>query len=286
MILRYVIAICVILCNSNLLSAQDRSQERPKIGLALSGGGAHGLAHIGVIQYMEEIGIDVDYITGTSIGAIVGGVYAMGYDADAMMEIVTRYRWNEIIGNKISLQEVSPLEKYDHNRFPATLRISENQLLLPMAIYQGHKLDLALKQLFSAANLINDFSELPIPFKCYAVDLIQGGLVELSSGNLVTSIRASMAIPAVFSPVLIDSMLLIDGGLLVNFPAMQVRDMGADIVIGSFVGSKKAELSDIESMVDVLKYSGFMTSLVNTEEQFGSTDILVCLLYTSPSPRD
>ncbi len=275
MLLRYAVVFIIFISFIPYQNAQEGERKRPKIGLALSGGGAHGLAHIGVIQFMEEIGIEVDYITGTSIGAIVGGVYSMGYDADAMMEIVTRYSWNEIIGNKISLEEVSPLEKSDHDRFPASIRISENQFLLPMAIYQGHKLDLALKQLFSAANLVNDFSELPIPFRCYAVDLLQGGLVEMSSGNLVTSIRASMAIPAVFAPVLLDSMLLIDGGLLVNFPAMQVRDMGADIVIGSFVGSKKAELSDIESMVDVLKYSGFMTSLVNTEKQFEATDILV-----------
>jgi NTE family protein len=265
----------------NKIDSLLKLNERPKIGLALSGGAAHGLAHIGVIKYLEERNIPIDFITGTSIGAVVGGMYALGYSYEDMEKIVKKYDWDNIITNNVSLLELDPQEKQFHDKIPISLRIENSKILLPEAFFEGYKLDLKVQEIFSAAFLANDFSILPRPFKCYSVDLMRGDVVEHSSGSLAESIRASMAIPSVFTPVRKDSMLLVDGGLLKNFPVQEVRDMGADIVIGSYVGSKRGKIEEVNSMTEILKLTGFLTSLNDTETQKTKCDILI-----EPSVKD
>lgn len=259
----------------SILIKYDGTHRFPKIGLALSGGGAHGLAHLGVIKYLEELNIPVDYVTGTSIGAIVGGLYAMGYSCDEMEDIIKSRNWDDIIVNKTQLREVSPYEKQFHDQIPFKLRVEHSQLLLPEALFEGHKLDLAIAELFSPANVLQSFNLLPRPFKCYAVDLLSGSLVELDRGNLAQSVRASMAIPGVFTPVLKDSMLLVDGGLLKNFPVKENLEMGSDIVIGVYVGTKRSKMEDVKTMVDILRLTGFLTSINDTEEQSKYAHILI-----------
>ncbi|NNF33346.1 MAG: patatin-like phospholipase family protein [Saprospiraceae bacterium] len=259
----------------SILSQYDGTHEFPRIGLALSGGAAHGLAHLGVIKYLEELNIPIDYVTGTSMGAIVGGLYAMGYSYDEMEEIISSRSWDDVIANKTQLWEVSPYEKQFHDKMPFKLRVEQSQLLLPKAVFEGHKLDLAIADLFSPANVLESYDLLPRPFKCYAVDLLSGNLVELDRGNLAQSVRASMAIPGIFTPIQKDSMLLVDGGLLKNFPVKENLEMGSDIVIGVYVGSKRSKMEDIKSMIDILRLTGFLTSINDTEEQSKHAHILI-----------
>ena len=255
--------------------ASETYPERPRIGLALSGGGAHGLAHVGVLAYLEEIGIPVDYITGTSMGAIVGGLYAIGYDADRCGTIAHGIDWDDVLASKIALYDVAPIQKSRHNKYPLSISIQNGDLIIPEGIISSTKLDLLLEELLSPAYLRDDFDDLTIPFKCFAVDITKGEVVTLESGKLSKAIRASMAIPSVFDPVEIDGRLLVDGGLIRNFPVTDVREMGADIVIGSYVGSESGDSTTYNGLFDLLKQSAFMMSLADTKEQLAETDILV-----------
>jgi NTE family protein len=248
---------------------------RPRIGLVLSGGSAHGLAHIGVIQYLEEMGIRPDYITGTSMGAVIGGLYAMGYNTKQLKEITSKQDWSQIIGNVIPMKEVSPIEKLNHQKIPFTLKWKNNKLSLPASLIRSQKLDLNLSMLFAPAYNINNFDSLPIPFRCVTVDLINGTIFTLGEGNLGNAIRASMSIPSVFAPVEHEGGLLVDGGLVRNFPVEENIQMGADIIIGVYVGSYRAEKENIVSLLDVLRLSTFMPSILDSEKQFKLVDILL-----------
>lgn len=249
--------------------------ERPKIGLALSGGAAHGLAHVGVLTYLEEVGIPVDYITGTSMGAIVGGLYAIGYDADRCKAIAENIPWEEVLASRIDLKDVAPVLKSRHNKYPLFISIQNGDLVIPEGIISSTRLDLLLEELLSPAYLKNNFDKLSIPFRCFAVDIGKGEVVTLRSGKLSQAIRASMAIPSVFDPVEIDGRLLVDGGLIRNFPVTDAKDMGADIVIGSYVGSESGDTTTFNGLFDLLKQSAFMMSLSDTKVQLAATDILL-----------
>lgn len=253
----------------------DKYTTRPKVGLSLSGGAAHGLAHIGVLKYMDELGIQVDYIAATSMGAVIGALYAIGYDAQQCQEIAGSMDWPSVFNNKIQHKDVAPIEKYSHRKYPLNIDYRNGKLVIPEGIIVSNKLDLVLEELYASAYLTNDFNDFNIPFKCCAVDIVDGTVVELSSGRLSQSVRASMAIPSIFSPVTIDDRLLVDGGLIRNFPSTNVKEMGADIVIGSYVGSDRGDASQLGSLFDILKQSAFMMSIADSEEQARKTDILI-----------
>lgn len=250
------------------LHAQDSlSQERPKIGLALSGGAAKGFAHIGVIKYLEELGIQVDYITGTSMGSIVGGLHAMGYNSDKMTEVASSQDWSTLLSGYIPLKDVAPLEKVYHQKFPFYFSYDKGEVSLPQGVINSQKLDLILSGLFSPAYHINDFDELRIPFRCVAVNIENGNVKVFNKGSLSRSIRASMAIPMVFNPEEIDGQLYVDGGLIRNYPVQEVIDMGADFVIGVFVGSELESKDQLNTMFDIFSQSTFMMSSLDSEEQ-------------------
>ena len=249
--------------------------KRPKIGLALSGGAAHGLAHLGVIKYLEELGIEVDYITGTSMGSIVGGLMAMGYDAQQMIHIAATQNWNLILSNRIPLEEVASCEKFLHDKFLLSLNYKKGSIGLPKGFFAGQKLDLLISKLFLPAFHINDFNKLPIPFHCFAVDITNGEIVTLQDGFLGRAVRSSMAIPSVFAPVESGERLLVDGGLIRNFPVSNNLDMGADIVIGSYVGSKLEEKESLVSLFDIMKQSAAMLSITDSEEQKELCEVLI-----------
>jgi len=250
------------------INAQDTlSQNRPKIGLALSGGAAKGFAHIGVIQYLEELGIQVDYISGTSMGSIVGGLHAMGYDSDQMAEVASSQDWSTLLSGYIPLKDVSPLEKVYHQKFPFYFSYDDGEVSLPKGVINSQKLDLLLSGIFSPAYHINDFDDLQIPFRCVAVNIENGNIKVFDKGSLCRSVRASMAIPMVFNPEEIDGRLYVDGGLIRNFPVQEVIDMGADFVIGVFVGSELESKDQLRSMFDIFSQSTFMMSSLDSKEQ-------------------
>lgn len=257
-----------VICQENV--------ERPKIGLVLSGGGAKGLAHIGVIKVLEEAGIRPDYITGTSMGSIIGGLYASGYTASELDSIVKAADWSVVLSDQIPLSDVVPEEKTDYNRFQVELDVSKKGLHLPPGMVRGQRISEMLSGLTWHVSKCKTFDELPIPFRCVAVDLVEGKPYVFKDGDISQAMRASMAIPSVFTPVEKDSMYLVDGGLLDNFPVLLCREMGADIIIGVNVGtSDKPKIDELRSITEILMTSAMIGSNIVLQESIDATDYLI-----------
>lgn len=252
-----------------------QSIERPKIGLVLSGGSAHGLSHIGVIKYLENQGIPVDYVTGTSMGAIVGALFAMGWSADDIENFTNTLDWDLIISNALPLNEVAPSEKNTYDRFALNFTVDKDEIKLPQGFYNSLRLDLLMSGLYSGAYEISDFDSLPRPFRCAAVDIETGKVKIFSKGYLGNAVRASMAIPSVFTPMIIDSTIYVDGGLIRNFPVEENKNMGADILIGVYVGGKLEGRDKLKSLLDILGQSAFMMGVLDSEKQKQLLDVLI-----------
>lgn len=274
--MRLAIIITFIFSLSCSVSGQlSESVVRPKIGLALSGGSAHGFAHIGVIRYLEELGIEVDYITGTSMGSIIGGLHAMGLNSYDIEKVASELNWDMIMSNDIPLNEVAPIEKPFHGRIPLSVLWTDNSFKLPKGIIRGQKLDLVISKVYCPAHEVSDFDSFHKPFRCVGVDIEDGSVKVFDKGYLGNAVRASMSIPTVFSPKEIDDRLYVDGGLIRNFPVQEVKELGADFVIGVYVGSEMSDRTELHSMLDVLRQSASMAGMLDSKKQKELTDILV-----------
>jgi len=268
------LAALLALCSLSPLSAQD-APVRPMVGLALSGGGAKGLAHIGVLKVMEEAGLRPDYISGVSIGSIVGGMYAMGYSPDSLASMFREYDWDAALSDRIDENKVIFLEKKHYFNSLISLPITRNKIHIPSGLINGQQIESGLNHYFWPVLTVTDFSELPIPYLCVGTDIITAKKVVLTHGYLPDAIRASMAIPSVFTPVRIDTALLVDGGVVRNYAVSELRDLGADIIIGSYVSFRGIKEEDLESAYGILKQIGLLTSFADYEEQKGLTDIMI-----------
>ena len=269
--------------------ADSVNVRRPKIGLVLSGGGAKGAAHIGVLKYIEEAGIPIDYIAGTSMGSIVGGMYALGYSSDEILEIITDVDWDRLISNQVERRKISYSSKYENRTqlisIPFSVGTDEQELQsrsfknsLPTGIVSGDNVINLFNSLSVGYSDPVDFNELPIPFLCIATNMLHGEADVLNKGIFSKSLRASMAIPILFDPVKIDDAIFADGGLVNNFPAEQCRAMGADYVIGVSM-SKGLEdnpenLSSLFSQVKQLK-------VIITDKEFDNYHKM-CDIFISP----
>lgn len=222
--------LCVV-CWALLISSA--SAERPKIGLVLGGGGAAGIAHVGVLKVLEEQGIHVDMIAGTSMGAIVGSLYAAGYSADELETIVQQLDWLSLFQDGQARPQQSFQQKRENAGFFNTFEVGvkKGAIQLPEGLISGQKLTFELRRLLARVGQVDDFDKLPIPFRAVATNIETGKQVVLSHGNLATAVRASMSIPGLFTPVTIDNQLLVDGFVSNNVPIDVARQMGADIVI-------------------------------------------------------
>ncbi len=277
MYLRLYLIIISISISSQIWSQKDPEQEnRPKIGLVLSGGGAKGMAHIGVLKVLEELDIRPDYITGTSMGSIMGGLYAIGYSANELDSIVRLMDWNNMLSDKIPLSRVVQEEKHDYNRFLFQFDLTPRGPALPNAMVIGQGIAEEMNYLTWHITGIDNFNDFQTPFQCVASDLISGETHVFKSGNLVTAMRSSMAIPSVFSPVVLDSMLLVDGGVLDNIPVLACRRMGADIIIAVNVGFReKPNINDFSSIGDILMGAAMIRSNFEAQRSLDETDILI-----------
>ncbi len=220
-----------------LVGSEGRAQERPKIGLALSGGGAKGFAHVGVIKVLEEIGLPIDFITGTSMGSIIGGLYAIGYSVGELEELVTATDWNDLFRDRVRRRDLAIESKMLDGRYMLSLPLNGLAPGLPTGLIAGQKISKLFERLTLPYHDVSDFRQFPIPFACVATDIVTGEVVVLDHGYLPEAMRASMSIPSVFTPVEIDDHLLVDGMLVRNFPVEEVRALGADIIIGVDVGA-------------------------------------------------
>jgi NTE family protein len=233
--------------------APNSRVERRRIGLVLSGGGARGLAHIGVIEWLEEHHIPIDYIAGTSMGGVVGGLYAAGLSPATMRKLVVMLDWDRILSGPPSYDELSFRRKEDRRVYPTPLEFGwRGGLRLPRAVNPGHYLGLLLDRLTLAYSTIPSFDELPIPFRCVATDMIAAEPVVLEGGSLAQALRATMAIPGIFTPVEIGGRILADGGLLDNLPSDVARSMGADLIIAVNVGTPLGTREALETLPGVL----------------------------------
>lgn len=245
----------LILIVALMATAVDAAQadERSKIGLALSGGGARGAAHIGVLRELERLRVPIDYIAGTSIGAIVGAAYASGMSTDEIEKTIVDTDWDNIFKDQPPRTDRSVRRKFDDRIFQIENEIGFDggKIKLPSGLVQGQKLQLLLDRLFVPVANVLDFDKLPIPFRAVATDIATSRAVVLDSGSLSTAVRASMSIPAIFATVNIDGHILVDGGISNNLPVDVVRNMGADVVIAVDIGSPLLEAKDLESAVGV-----------------------------------
>lgn len=246
-----------------------------KFGLALSGGGAKGFAHIGILKMIDSLGIKVDYITGTSMGGILGGLYAMGYNADQLKKTIYKVDWNRILSNKIPYSKVNISEKDEYDKYILEFPVVKGKPTLPSSYIEGQYMGEVLNTLTFNAKHINDFSKLRIPVELTSSDIENGGLIMQKKGSLPLAIRATLAIPAAFAPVYIDGKLLVDGGLDRNYPANEVRQMGADFVIGGYTGFRLFTKKEIENPMKMIYQTHAIRSVEDFKHQKALSNILV-----------
>lgn len=246
-----------------------------KTGLTLSGGGAKGLAHIGVLHILDSLGIQVEVITGTSMGSIVGGMYAAGYSASEIENFATGIDWATLFSAKSSLSYLPPQDRNSESKSTFEVSINKGKAILPTGAIEGQQLWNTLNEIFLPVYQINNFNELPIPFACVATDVETGLPVVMKDGNISSAIRASMAIPSVFTTVTRDGKKLIDGGVVKNFPVSVAKEMGADFVIGVNVSQGLRRSDEINTPIDIIYQMGFYVDAHNFSGDKNLTNIYI-----------
>ena len=271
---------------------REPGDARPRIGLALGGGGARGIAHISVLRKIEELRIPVDCIAGTSMGALVGGLYASGMPVDDMEELVLSTDWKRLFDDTLERPERSYRRKQDDRDSLTTVGvgISGTGIKLSPGVLQGERILAMFERSTLRVSAIGDFDQLPIPYRAVATDLNTGEAVVLDHGSLAMAMRASMSLPGIFQPVEIEGRVLLDGGLVNQVPVDVVRSMGADIVIAVDVGTPLDKLDRNASLVDVIYQMTGMLTTGNTRRQLATiakSDVLIVpKLGTSVSTSD
>jgi NTE family protein len=267
--------ITLLLFSYTSMSSQEH--KRPKVGLVLSGGGAKGFAHIGVLKVLEEAGLKIDYIGGTSMGAVVGGLYATGYNAAQIDSIFQATNFDKLINDFIPRSSKNFYEKGNDELYALVLPFNKFNIGIPQALSKGLYNFNLLSRLTRNVRHVRDFNQLPIPFLCIGSDIETGKQVLLNKGNLAQALLASSAFPSLFSPVEIDGQLLVDGGVTNNYPIDEVRRLGADVVIGVDV---QDDLRDRTTLKDATKILVQITNLQSIEKM--KSNILKTDIYIKP----
>jgi NTE family protein len=262
------------------VAAVEESADRPRVGLVLGGGGARGAAHVGVLKELERLRVPVDAIAGTSMGAIVGGLYASGISASELEALVGSIDWAAVLSDETPRADLSFRRKQDDAEMPidVELGLRGKSVVLPKGAIQGQKLDLLLRELTLGVSHVHDFDELPIPFRAIASDIERGEAFVMGEGDLATSIRASMSVPAVFAPVRIGERLLVDGGLVANLPIDVMQAMDVDIIIAVDVEFPLYGADKLDSALTITEQ--MLTILMRKETQrqiarLGDRDVLI-----------
>ncbi len=255
----------------------DPVKSRPTVGLVLSGGGARGFAHVGVLKVLEENRVPVDYIGGASIGGLIGALYAMGKSPVEIEEIIDGLDWNKLFTSSTSFDNLSFRRKEDRRNIPGPipLRGRPNDLKLPTAFNSGHEIGLLFDRVTLPYARVNDFNQLPIPFRTVGTNMLDGSSTELKSGSLSRSLRATMSIPGVFAPIEIDGKILADGGLVNNIPTDVVKAMGADILLVVNIETQPASRESLESLLGVLAQTINISTAENSRRSLREADIII-----------
>lgn len=269
--------IILTLCILVLFSAKAQNDlvktPEPKVGLVLSGGGAKGLAHIGVLKVIDSLGIKVDYVAGTSMGAVIGSLYASGYSGKQLDSIFKTVDFDAIINDNLPRASTAFDERANTEKYLVKLPFNNFKVKLPSALSKGYNTYSLLLKLTLHVNKIENFSELPIPFFCLATNIETGKQVVLDSGNLTQAVMASSALPSLFQPVNINGNLLIDGGVVNNYPVDELRAKGIDIIIGVDVQHGLASRDQLTSAPEVLIQINNFRTINDMKFKVNKTDI-------------
>lgn len=271
---RYFFTVLLLMLIAGDVFAQSPGR-RPRIGLTLSGGGAKGLAHIGILKAIDSAGLKIDYITGTSMGSILGALYAVGYPADSIEKIARRIDWDLLLSNQSTMRSMIMEEKDEYGKYDIELPWVNHWFRIATGVIEGQELWLKFAELFRPVYNIKDFHKFSIPFECVATDVSTGDAMVLDSGEIVSAIRSSMAIPSLFTAVRYNGRKLVDGGVVRNFPVQNVRDMGADLVIGSNVSGALRTSDQVTNAIQVLLQVAFFREAEDTRKQIPLCNIYV-----------
>ena len=256
-------------------SPSAAQQPGPRIGVVLSGGAAKGLAHIGVLQVLERAGVPVDAITGTSMGALVGGLYAVGYGADSLAAIALTIPWDAVLNDRIARRHLLPEQKLADGRHLATLPVRGLTPTLPTRLVGGHNVRQLLARLTWSAAFVRDFRTLPIPYAAVATDLETGEAEVFTTGPLLDALSATMAIPGVFQPFTLGDRAFVDGGVVRNLPAQDALALGADFLICSDVTAPLKSAAALTSLFGVVNQTLSLSSAPAHRAELARCDILI-----------
>ncbi|MDX9801796.1 MAG: patatin-like phospholipase family protein, partial [Spirochaetia bacterium] len=257
------------------LHSQENPENRKKIGLVLSGGGARGFSQIGVLKVLEQYNIKIDYITGTSIGAVIGALYASGYSASEIENIVLSADWSGMLSDSPYRKDLKISEREINEKSIISFDFKNYKIKLPSGLIFGQKNYNFLSEKLWHVKNINNFNDLTIPFRCAVSNIENGNTEIISSGNIVDAAIASMALPSVFSPVEIDGKLFVDGGLKLNFPVLECKKMGADIIIAIDTRSDMIERDKLDSFPAIANQSIKILMDANVQKEIDAADIVL-----------
>ncbi len=261
---------------SQNIDTNATKRVRPKVGLVLSGGGAKGFAYVGLLKVLQEVNLHIDYIGGTSIGSIIGALYAAGYAPDTISRIIRSQNWKALLTDKIDRRYINFEDKVYAEKYIIDLPLRKKSVGLKEALYEGQQVNLMLNHTLNTVYKTTDFTKLPIPFLCIGTDLLTGKAVELKSGYLPLAVRASMSIPGYFTPTYYQGKYLVDGGVVNNFPVMNVKKMGAQFIIGGNVqqGLTK-DIKKLNSFAKILDQVISFNRVAANEKAYKNTNLLI-----------
>lgn len=268
-------SILVLLIGLLIPFSVHAQQQRKKVGVVLSGGGAKGVAHIKALKVIEEAGIPIDYIVGTSMGSIVGGLYAIGYTPEQLDSMVRKQNWTFLLSDRVKRSSMSLTDRERSEKYIVSIPFTKNPKEVAGGLIKGQNLANLFSDLTVGYHDSINFDKLPIPFACVSANAVNGDQVVFREGVLSTAMRASMAIPGVFTPVRVDSMVLVDGGIVNNYPADVAKAMGADIIIGVDVQNALKSADKLNSAPDILGQIVDLTCQTNHEKNVDLTDTYI-----------
>lgn len=263
-----------------------KALDRPKIGLVLSGGGARGFAHVGILKMLDSLRVPIDYITGTSMGGILGAMYAVGYSGEELEDLAVNTDWVEIFTDKPPRSLQPYFQKIESGRYQAEFGFENLRPYIPTGLIVGQNLSILFSSMTYPHGRITNFDELPIPFRCVAIDLYSGNEVVLKKGSLAKAIRSTMAIPTIFSAVEWGDSLLIDGGLINNMPVDVIKDMGADIVIAVDVMGLQRNSGHLRTALEVFNQTMSILGMDRWRNNIQKADLVITPDLTGHTPGD
>ncbi|MDH3400893.1 MAG: patatin-like phospholipase family protein [Chromatiales bacterium] len=279
------LTVCLLLWAGSATAEQDQQApmaeaQRPRICLALGGGGARGMAHVGILRLLDEMRVPVDCVAGTSIGSIVGGLYALGFSLEEMEEVVLTTDWEAMFSDRPPRREMTHRRRQDDlsQMIELDIGVDSSGLKIPRGLIQGQNMLVFLRRLSKDYALVKNFDDLPVPFRAVATDIETGESVAISSGDLSAAVRASIGIPALLTPAEIDGRWLVDGGLFANVPVDAAHSMGAQVVIAVDVGFPTRTREELASAIEIADQTVTLMMRKGTVEQLkklGEADVII-----------